>query len=111
MTSNNSPREIANSVYWLSPNIQPGSLRVNQYLIVNDNDIILIDPGPITLFEQLKDTVNEIINFEQINNILVTSADIEKVSSLQKVIDSLPKKPKIITSWNIKLSLETLGMD
>ncbi|SDB95374.1 response regulator [Geotoga petraea] len=111
MTSNNSPREIANSVYWLSPNIQPGSLRVNQYLIVNDNDIILIDPGPIILFEQLKDTVNEIINFEQINNILVTSADIEKVSSLQKVIDSLPKKPKIITSWNIKLSLETLGMD
>ena len=111
MAKNNSEREIANSIYWLSPNIQSGNLRMNQYLIVNDDDIILVDPGPITMFEQLKSTINEIINFEQINNILVTSADIEKVSSITKIIEMLPKKPKIITSWNIKLSLETLGLD
>jgi diguanylate cyclase (GGDEF)-like protein len=111
MAINNSKREIAKSLYWLSPNIQPKSLRINQYLIVNDEDIILVDPGPVTMFEQLKEAVNEIINFDLINNILITSADIEKVSSLQKIIDILPIRPKIITSWNIKLSIETLGLD
>lgn len=109
--ANNSKREIANSIYWLSPVIQPSNLRINQYLIVNENDVILIDPGPITMFEHLYETINEIINFEQINKIIITSSDIEKVSSLYKIFEILPKKPTIITSWNIKLSIETLGLE
>ena len=58
--------EIAKGIYWVGGDEHNGGLHCNPYLIVDEDEAVLIDPGSVLDFEYVFDNVhyfNGCVNF------------------------------------------------
>ncbi len=76
------PIEIAPDVYWVGVNDKEAFFRTNSYLIKGKNESILIDPGSISQFEQIKKKVLSLVPKENIKYMIASHQDPDVCSSI-----------------------------
>ena len=60
--------EIAKCIFWVGGDEQNGGLHCNPYLIVEEDEAILIDPGSVLDFEYVFENVCNIVPLEKVCN-------------------------------------------
>lgn len=70
----------------------------NEYLIVSNNEAILLDPGGIEVFPSVLTCVSEVIDFNKIKSYLCSHQDPDIMSSLPLWM-ALTPEAKIYLSW------------
>ena len=70
----------------------------NQYLVVDGDDALLIDPGGYFVFERVLETVQEFIRPENIRGIFYSHQDPDVAGSLNLLLDFFPNAKVYISS-------------
>lgn len=104
--------QIQRGLYWIGFYDETSSLNCNPYLLIDDDDIILFDPGSIPHFPVVMRKVIDIINPEDITNIVVHHQDPDVCGNLAVVEDLINRKDlKIVTHSSNARFLEHLGVN
>jgi len=74
--------EITDGVYWVGYNEGDSGLRCNPYLIVEDDEAMLIEPGSVPHFPYVYKKVKEVVDPKKINRILATHQDPDLCASI-----------------------------
>ncbi len=74
--------EIGENTFWIGFNEEGSGLRCNPYLIIDNDESILIEPGSVLHFPHVIDKVKQIIKLNQIKYILVSHQDPDLCSSI-----------------------------
>lgn len=67
--------KITEHIYWVGTREASNLIHCNPYLIVEDGEGALIDPGPITEFERIKESIESIIPLDRISLIVANHPD------------------------------------
>ncbi|MDD2619841.1 MAG: response regulator [Syntrophomonadaceae bacterium] len=67
--------EIAPNIFWVGGGEQHGGLRCNPYLLVDNDEAVLIDPGSVLDFEDVLANVCSIIPLEKIKYVILHHQD------------------------------------
>ena len=63
--------EIAKNIYWVGGRGQQGGLNCNPYLLVDEEEALLIDPGSVLDFEDVLENVLSIVPLEKIKYVIL----------------------------------------
>ena len=77
------------AVYWLGID-EETAFRCNAYLIKDNDEYILVDPGSRSHFKQVKRRVSEIVNPVLVNSIIVCHQDPDVAASIVDWLDINP---------------------
>ena len=78
---------------------EEGLVQVNQYLIVNGNEGVLLDPGGIYVFPQVVANVSRWIDLDNIKHIFYTHQDPDVSSGIALWLNVTPAKVYISKLW------------
>ena len=70
-----SPQEIAPNVFWVGATHQAAPLNCNPYLLIDDNEAVLIDPGSPLDFPEVLKNVQSLVPLSQIKYIILQHQD------------------------------------
>ncbi|MEA2011672.1 MAG: MBL fold metallo-hydrolase [Verrucomicrobiota bacterium] len=84
-------------IYWLGI-VQNTAFRCNTYLLVDNDEAIIIDPGAIDTFSFIKKRVSEIISLDKLIAITLSHQDPDVAGSMSKWIELNPSIKVISTS-------------
>jgi flavorubredoxin len=92
------PLNAANgySIFWLG-NTDETAFRCNTYLIVDQHEAILVDPGSKQYFSQVKQWVAQIIPPEKVSGMVLCHQDSDVAASMTDWLDVNPFKQVITT--------------
>ncbi len=82
--------EVSNKIYWIGSYIENDPFQCHAYLIKNDDESILIDPGSMLEFESLIAKTRTIIDLKDIKYIILHHQDPDLAASvpvIEKLID------------------------
>ena len=105
--------EIAEGVYWIGREEKSAGLRCNPYLIVDNDEAVLIEPGSIQHFPTVLQNVSKLIDYKQITHILVSHQDPDLCASIPKfeeLIYGMGGSCKIITHTRASLLVSHYGI-
>ena len=90
---------IAENIYrvGISPRL-PGSLDPNIYLVISDDEAVLVNTGPYREFENVKKDIENLVPLEKIVLIVITSADADMCSALPLFENECPEA-KLAMHW------------
>lgn len=74
--------KIAGSIYWIGTGNRFYGSNYNPYLLIDGDDVILIDPGPVFEFAFLLSNINKIIPHKKITHIIVHNTSPSVCASL-----------------------------
>ena len=77
-----SPTEITDGIFLLGGYRSTTWVLCNTYLIIRDNAVVLIDPGPITLFPKNLVALRKVTDVEAVSAVVATQATLDALSSL-----------------------------
>ncbi len=101
------PIEIAENIYWVGSVIPNDPFQCHVYLIENEDESVLLDPGSMITFPETVDKITEITPLRNIKYIIAHHQDPDItgcVSTLEKLI---PRKDKfIVTHWRAQALLK-----
>ncbi len=89
--------EIDEKIYWLGVYEENAVLRSNIYLIDDDEDAVLIEPGSAKYFDVFYEKLKSVVDPEKINYIFVSHQDPDVASCIPLLEKKLNKKFTIIT--------------
>jgi len=78
------PVEIAEGVNWIGFEDKSAGFRCNPYLLVDDGEAILFDPGSVQHFPIVLSKLVKLISFDQISHIIVTHQDPDLCGAIPK---------------------------
>lgn len=84
-------QENDHKIYWVGINDET-AFRCNVYLIVDNNEAIVVDPGSKSFFEQVKSNIQKITPLENVLGLILCHQDPDVASSM---VDWLTFNPKI----------------
>ncbi len=96
----NNAVSINRDIHWVGFYDKDSYLHCNPYLLIDDNDIILFDPGSITHFPIVMRKVIELVKPEEITAIVVCHQDPDVCGSLSVVED-------VINNRNLEIVAHT----
>jgi two-component system cell cycle response regulator len=64
-----------NGIYWIGADLSLVGLNANPYLIVDDQEAVLIDPGSVVDFKYVVQNVRDIIPIEKIKYVILHHQD------------------------------------
>ena len=107
----NSPIAATRDIYWVGYYDESANLHCNPYLIIDDPDIVLIDPGSIPHFPIVMRKVLEMVNPEDITYIVAQHQDPDVCGNLA-VVEDIIKRPdlKIVAHMNCIRLIRHLGL-
>ncbi|MFA7322924.1 MAG: diguanylate cyclase [Candidatus Nanopelagicales bacterium] len=76
------PVEIAEGIFWVGVADHPLGLQCNPYLMMDDDDAILVDPGSVLDFEYVLAQVEQLIPVNRISTITLSHQDPDLCSSV-----------------------------
>jgi two-component system, cell cycle response regulator len=76
------PYDLGNNIYWVGKRGLNGNLDCNPYLIIEQNEAVLIDPGSPLDFEVVKANVESLISLDKITLVIVHHQDPDLCASL-----------------------------
>ncbi len=74
--------EVAKNVFWVGVTDEKSFFRSNSYLIKGENEAVLIDPGSLVQYEQIRDKVLSIVPKEQLKYVVCQHQDPDVSSAL-----------------------------
>lgn len=99
--------EGSHAVYWLGIS-EPAAFRCNCYLVVDQDEVILIDPGSRAHFAQTKARVAQIVAPEKVTGIVLCHQDPDVAASLPDWLAVNPRL-KVYTSLRANALLPFFG--
>ncbi|PHS59232.1 MAG: histidine kinase [Sulfurimonas sp.] len=84
------PRKIAPNIYWVGMHLKNDPFQCHPYLIVNEDESILIDPGSMLEFDETVKKVQKLINIKSIRYIILHHQDPDlaaAVPAIEKLIN------------------------
>jgi len=101
--------EIAPGIYWVGGSGQDGGLHCNPYLIVDDEEAVLIDPGSVLDFEYVFANVCHIVPLEKIKYVILHHQDPDFCSSVP-LFEEKGSRFTIVTHWRTQTIVKYYGI-
>jgi diguanylate cyclase (GGDEF)-like protein len=94
------PVEIADNIFWVGYNIPNDPFQCHVYLIRNDKESVLVDPGSKITYQETRRKIKQIINLNDIKYFIAHHQDPDIVSCMQDILDEIETKDRyLITHW------------
>jgi len=107
----NSPVAATREIYWVGFYDEKAHLHCNPYLIIDEEDIVLIDPGSIPHFPIVMRKVMELVNPEDISYVIAQHQDPDVCGNLAVVEDVINRNDlKIVAHSNCERLIRHLGL-
>ncbi len=101
--------EIAPGIYWVGGSGQDGGLHCNPYLVVDNEEAVLIDPGSVLDFEYVFENVCRIVPLEKIKYVILHHQDPDFCSSVP-LFEEKGAKFTIVTHWRTQTIVKYYGI-
>lgn len=109
MNSNDKNIEIADGVFWLGLHDKSTSLQCNTYLLVDQGEAILFDPGSVLDFQYIFDHIKQFIPIEKIKYVVLHHQDPDFCSSVP-LFENAGAKFTIVTHWRTQTLIRYYGV-
>ena len=101
------PIEIAKSIYWVGYVIPNDPFQCHVYLIKNESESILIDPGSMITFPVVLEKITSLVHLRDIKYIIMHHQDPDIVGCYSTLEKIMPKgKRYIVTHWQTEMLLK-----
>jgi flavorubredoxin len=100
--------EIANSIFWVGSEMSDG-LQCNPYLILDDQEAVLIDPGSVLDFDAVYNNIVSLTGLENIKYVVLSHQDPDLCASMP-LFERRGLKAKIVTHWRASVLHKYYGM-
>jgi len=104
-----SPYEIADGIYWVGSATKYGSLNCNPYLIVDNGEGVLIDPGSVLDFDEVFASVTSLIPLNRIHHIILQHQDPDFCSAVP-ALEANGFTGEIATFWRTAIIVKFYGI-
>jgi diguanylate cyclase (GGDEF)-like protein len=104
-----SPHFLGEGIYWVGSHTKINQLNCNPYLIIDNNEGILIDPGSVLDFQDVYASVTSLVPVENISHIILHHQDPDFCSAVP-YFESNGFKGKIITFWRTAVIIKYYGI-
>jgi len=101
--------EIEKGIYWVGAGEEDGGLHCNPYLIIDNGEGVLIDPGSVLDFEEVYSNVTKLIPLENIKYVILHHQDPDFCSSVP-LFEKKGLKAKIVTNWRTAVIVKYYGI-
>ncbi len=103
----NKPVEIAPDIFWVGYVIPNDPFQCHVYLIRNEENSILIDPGSMITFPVVLEKIVKLVNLRDIKYIIMHHQDPDIVGCYSTLEKIMPNKEKyIVTHWRTEMLLK-----
>ena len=101
--------EIADGIHWVGASDEEGGLHCNPYLIIDNGEGVLIDPGSVLDFEQVFYNVTKLIPLENIKYVILHHQDPDFCSSVP-LFEKKGLQAQIVTHWRTAVIVKYYGI-
>jgi len=109
MVFNGKSKQIAEGIYWVGFHDNHLGLQCNPYLLVDQDEAVLIDPGSVLDFEYVLDNIKKIIPLEHIKYVVLHHQDPDFCSSVP-LFEKAGAQFTIVTRWRTQTLLKYYGI-
>ncbi|HCU08505.1 MAG TPA: hypothetical protein DF480_06045 [Clostridiales bacterium] len=107
--SQSRPVEVAPGIYWVGGTFANQGLQCNPYLLIDDQEAVLIDPGSILDFEEVWGNVCSLISPDQIRYVILHHQDPDLCSSVP-LFEQRGCRFQLVTHWRTKMLVRYYGV-
>ncbi|MDH5409494.1 MAG: MBL fold metallo-hydrolase [Gammaproteobacteria bacterium] len=100
-SADNEAIEIVEGIYWIGFYDDESKLNSNPYLIVDDDEAVLIDPGSVPDFPIVMRKIIDIINPEKISTIIAAHQDPDVCGNLPVMEDVIANDDLIVAAHSV----------
>lgn len=101
--------EFTEGVYWVGDSEADAKLCCNPYLIIDNGEGVLIDPGSVLDFEQVFSNVTKLIPLESIKYVILHHQDPDFCASVP-LFEKKGLQAKIVTHWRTAVIVKYYGI-
>jgi diguanylate cyclase (GGDEF)-like protein len=101
--------ELTDGVYWVGDTEVDAKLRCNPYLIIDNGESVLIDPGSVLDFEQVFSNVKKLIPLENIKYVILHHQDPDLCASVP-LFEKKGLQAKVVTHWRTAVIVKYYGI-
>lgn len=101
--------QIEDGIYWVGSSDENLGLNCNPYLIVDNGEGILFDPGSVLDFETVYNNIIKMIPLEQIKYVVLHHQDPDFCSSVP-LFEKAGAKFQIVTRWRAAILIKHYGV-
>lgn len=109
MTFQRKIKEIADGIYWVGVYENAVGLQCNPYLLVEQDEAVLIDPGSVLDFEYVFKNIESIIPIQKIKYVVLHHQDPDFCSSVP-LFEKAGAKFTIVTTWRTQTLVKYYGV-
>jgi len=104
-----SPYSLGEGIYWVGSATKINQLNCNPYLIIDNDEGILIDPGSVLDYNEVFSSVTSLLPIEKISHIILHHQDPDFCSAVP-YFESYGFRGKIITFWRTAVIIKYYGI-
>ena len=104
-----STQKIENGIFWVGSNDENEGLNCNPYLIIDNEEGILIDPGSVLDFDIVYNNVISLLPIEKIKYVILHHQDPDFCSSVP-LFEHSGAKFQIVTHWRASVLIKYYGV-
>lgn len=90
--------ELGNGIYWVGGGRQKGHLHCNPYLLIDEEEGVLFDPGSVLDFKEVYENITNIIPIEKIKYVILHHQDPDLCGSVP-LFEKKGAHFKVVTHW------------
>lgn len=101
--------KLQEGIYWVGGDNQNGGLHCNPYLIIDNEEAVLIDPGSVLDFDYVYENIRSLIPIEKIKYVILHHQDPDFCSSVP-LFENKGAKFTIVTHWRTQTLIKYYGV-
>lgn len=101
--------EIAKNIYWIGAQDSEGFLKCNPYLLVEEDEAVLFDPGSVLDIEEVYRNIIDIVPIEKIKYVVLHHQDPDFCSGVP-FLEKQGGNFKIVTHWRTQTIIKYYGI-
>lgn len=109
LKTNDQPIQISEDTYYVGTQSKTSKLHCNAYLIIDQEEAILIDPGSVLNFYRVLTNIKQLISLSQIKYIILSHEDPDLASSLP-LFEKHGVRAKLVCDWKASQILVFYGV-
>ena len=109
MEKKTAPERVADGIWWLGTSSGRDFIGANTYLVYRDGMGILIDPGPVSRFQEIRGALLSLARLDEISAMVISDIGPDSCASVP-LWESIGFKGSIIAHWQTALLLPAYGI-
>lgn len=101
--------EIVDGIYWLGDETKFNELNTNAYLLIDEGQGVLIDPGSVLSFDRTLESIKALIPLENIDYVILQHQDPDLCSNTP-LFEKLGLEFEIVTHWRSSVMINYYGV-